>query len=69
MAAPMAYRSRRKPSPLPRRRRRQRNRRAQALYEKVGFRPVGILREYERGPDGSWHDGLLMDMLCGELCP
>ncbi|KIF07365.1 aminoglycoside 6-adenylyltransferase, partial [Streptomyces sp. RSD-27] len=30
-------------------------------YEKVGFRPVGIMRQYERGPDGTWHDGLLMD--------
>jgi aminoglycoside 6'-N-acetyltransferase len=36
-------------------------------YEKVGFRPVGVLRSYERGPDGSWHDGLLMDMLAEEL--
>lgn len=36
-------------------------------YEKVGFRPVGIMREYERGPDGSWHDGLLMDLLAHEL--
>ena len=32
-------------------------------YEKVGFRRVGIMRSYERGPDGTWHDGLLMDML------
>jgi aminoglycoside 6'-N-acetyltransferase len=36
-------------------------------YEKVGFRPVGVLRSYERGPDGSWHDGLLMDLLASEL--
>ncbi|WP_455355015.1 GNAT family N-acetyltransferase [Streptomyces sp. SYSU K217416] len=36
-------------------------------YTKVGFRPVGIMRGYERGPDGSWHDGLLMDMLADEL--
>lgn len=36
-------------------------------YGKVGFRPVGIMREYERGSDGSWHDGLLMDLLAGEL--
>jgi aminoglycoside 6'-N-acetyltransferase len=36
-------------------------------YEKVGFRPVGVLRSYERGPDGTWHDGLLMEMLAGEL--
>jgi aminoglycoside 6'-N-acetyltransferase len=37
------------------------------VYEKVGFRPVGVLRNYERGPDGSWHDGLLMDLLADEL--
>ncbi|MEV5612833.1 GNAT family protein [Streptomyces sp. NPDC052225] len=36
-------------------------------YRKVGFRPVGIIRQYERGPDGSWHDGLLMDLLAEEL--
>ena len=36
-------------------------------YEKVGFRPIGVLRSYERGPDGSWHDGLLMDLLAAEL--
>jgi aminoglycoside 6'-N-acetyltransferase len=36
-------------------------------YEKVGFKPVGRMRKYERGPDGEWHDGLLMDMLAEEL--
>jgi aminoglycoside 6'-N-acetyltransferase len=36
-------------------------------YEKVGFRRVGVMRSYERGPDGTWHDGLLMEMLAGEL--
>ncbi len=36
-------------------------------YEKVGFRAVGILRSYERGVDGSLHDGLLMDMLADEI--
>ena len=36
-------------------------------YEKVGFRPVGIMRRYERGADGTWHDGLLMDLLAEEL--
>jgi aminoglycoside 6'-N-acetyltransferase len=36
-------------------------------YEKVGFRPVGVMRRYERdvGGDG-WHDGLLMELLAGE---
>ena len=37
------------------------------VYTKVGFRPVGVLRNYERGADGTWHDGLLMDLLAGEL--
>ena len=36
-------------------------------YEKVGFRPVGRMREYWRSPDGTWHDGLLMDLLAREL--
>jgi aminoglycoside 6'-N-acetyltransferase len=36
-------------------------------YEKAGFRPVGIMRGYERGPDGAWHDGLLMDLLREEF--
>jgi aminoglycoside 6'-N-acetyltransferase len=43
------------------------NARAIAAYAKVGFRPVGIMRRYERGHDGSWHDGLLMDLLREEL--
>jgi aminoglycoside 6'-N-acetyltransferase len=38
-------------------------------YEKVGFRRVGIMRNYERCPDGAWHDGLLMDMLREEFRP
>jgi aminoglycoside 6'-N-acetyltransferase len=38
-----------------------------ACYTKVGFRPVGVMRRYERGPDGTWHDGLLMDLLADEL--
>ena len=36
-------------------------------YAKVGFRPVGITRRSERGPDGTWHDALLMDLLAEEL--
>jgi aminoglycoside 6'-N-acetyltransferase len=36
-------------------------------YGKVGFRPVGIMRRYERSADGTWHDGLLMDLLAEEL--
>lgn len=36
-------------------------------YSNVGFRPVGVMRRYERGLDGTWHDALLMDLLAGEL--
>jgi aminoglycoside 6'-N-acetyltransferase len=43
------------------------NERAIHAYRRVGFRPVGIMRRYERAPDGSWHDGLLMDLLAEEL--
>jgi aminoglycoside 6'-N-acetyltransferase len=35
-------------------------------YEKVGFKPVGIMRQYERDDHG-WHDGLLMDLVAAEL--
>jgi aminoglycoside 6'-N-acetyltransferase len=38
-------------------------------YRKVGFRPVGIMRQHERGLDGTWHDSLLMDLLADELTP
>lgn len=43
------------------------NDKAVHVYTKLGFRPVGLLRQYERGPDGTFHDGLLMDLLEGEL--
>jgi aminoglycoside 6'-N-acetyltransferase len=43
------------------------NERAIHAYGRVGFKPVGIMRRYERGPDGTWHDGLLMDLLADEL--
>jgi aminoglycoside 6'-N-acetyltransferase len=37
-------------------------------YSAVGFRPVGLMRRYERDPLGDdWHDGLLMDLLAEEL--
>jgi len=36
-------------------------------YEKVGFRPVGIMRRYERDVGGGgWHDGVLIELLAGE---
>jgi aminoglycoside 6'-N-acetyltransferase len=36
-------------------------------YEKAGFKPVGVMRRYER-PIGSeeWRDGLLMELLAEE---
>ena len=43
------------------------NERAIRAYEKVGFRPVGRLRQYQRFPDGTWHDGLLMELLAEDL--
>ena len=43
------------------------NERAIRAYEAVGFKPVGVMRRYERAPDGHWRDGLLMDLLIEEL--
>lgn len=42
------------------------NERAVRTYAAVGFKPVGVLRAYEQR-DGRWRDGLLMDLLAGEL--
>lgn len=36
-------------------------------YESVGFKAIGRMREYELGLDGTWHDGLLMDLLTRDL--
>jgi aminoglycoside 6'-N-acetyltransferase len=36
-------------------------------YEKAGFKPVGVMRRYERVEEGEgWRDGLLMELLAGE---
>ena len=43
------------------------NDRAIAAYAKLGFRPVGVMRAYQRMADGRWVDGLLMDLLADEL--
>jgi aminoglycoside 6'-N-acetyltransferase len=43
------------------------NARAIAAYEKAGFKPVGVMRDYEIGFDGEMHDGLMMDLLAREL--
>lgn len=42
------------------------NERAIRAYAAVGFRPVGVMRRYERAPDGTWRDALLMDLLAEE---
>jgi aminoglycoside 6'-N-acetyltransferase len=42
------------------------NTQAIRCYEAVGFRPVGVLRRYERVAGGA-RDGLLMDLLAEEL--
>lgn len=42
------------------------NERAIRAYASLGFKPVGVMRRYERGDDG-WHDNLLMDLLADEL--
>ena len=39
------------------------NARAIHVYEKLGFRQVGITRNSERGSDGTWHDELLMELV------
>lgn len=36
-------------------------------YQKVGFQHVGVMRQYERGADGGFHDGLLMELLADDL--
>jgi aminoglycoside 6'-N-acetyltransferase len=43
------------------------NERAIRCYERVGFRRVGVMRKYERGADGTWHDGLFMELLAADL--
>jgi len=45
------------------------NERAIRTYTAIGFRPAGVMRRYERGPDGTFHDGLLMDLLRDEFRP
>lgn len=39
------------------------NARAMNCYTSLGFRPVGVMREYERDDAGIWHDALLMELL------
>jgi RimJ/RimL family protein N-acetyltransferase len=44
------------------------NKAAIRSYEKAGFKPVGVMRQYERPVGGErWRDGLLMDLLAEDL--
>ena len=43
------------------------NEKAIRTYERVGFKRVGVMREYERNVNGSWQDCLLMDLIEREL--
>jgi RimJ/RimL family protein N-acetyltransferase len=36
-------------------------------YERLGFRRVGVLREYQLRPEGHWEDGLLMDLVLSDF--
>ena len=45
------------------------NERAIRVYEHLGFRRVGVMRAYERLADGTWRDGLLMELIAGAAGP
>lgn len=36
-------------------------------YERLGFRRVGVLREYQLRPEGHWEDGLLMELVLSDF--
>jgi aminoglycoside 6'-N-acetyltransferase len=43
------------------------NERAIRSYAAVGFRPVGVMRQYERVEGGTYRDALLMELLADEF--
>jgi aminoglycoside 6'-N-acetyltransferase len=43
------------------------NEHAITAYTRLGFRPIGIMRQYQRIAEGTWIDALLMDLLAPEL--
>ncbi|MBE0477114.1 MAG: GNAT family N-acetyltransferase [Coriobacteriia bacterium] len=43
------------------------NERAVRFFEDVGFKRVGTLRQYEKQPDGSWGDNVMLELLRGEF--
>ncbi|MFD9357564.1 GNAT family N-acetyltransferase [Streptomyces sp. NPDC060031] len=38
-----------------------------ACYEKIGFRRVGVFREFWKDRDGVWRDSLLLDLLAKDI--
>jgi len=42
------------------------NERAIRAYRAAGFEPVGVMRAYERNPEGGWNDALLMELIVPE---
>jgi aminoglycoside 6'-N-acetyltransferase len=38
-----------------------------ACYARLGFRTVGTMRSYERRSNGTWADGLLMELLATDF--
>lgn len=45
------------------------NARAIRCYEKAGFRPVGVMQQYERVAPGTYRDALLMEFLAADPWP
>lgn len=43
------------------------NERSVAFFESLGFRRVGVLRQYERRADGHWGDNVLLELLVADL--
>ncbi len=43
------------------------NKAAIACYSGLGFRTVGTMRSYEQRSDGTWADGLLMELLAADF--
>ena len=43
------------------------NARAVHVYERLGFRRVGVLREYERVEEGAWRDAVLLELVAEDF--
>lgn len=43
------------------------NERAIAVFRKVGFREVGVMRRYERRANGTWGDNVLLELLDSDV--